>query len=367
MTFTAAWQRFWFEPQPTSSLALFRIAFGLVATAWTVSLIPDLFAFFGPNGIEPGQPDRQPGEWGLLPASAGPAVVVGALAVTLAGTVALTLGLYTRVAAVIVFVGILSFEHRNGLISNSGDGLVRNLAFYCALAPSGESLSLDRYRTARELFWEFPDRAPWPLRLIQIQLSVGYLSAVWHKVQGESWRDGTAVAYALRMEDVSRFSTPDFITQSVVVTEALTFGSLALELALGILVWNRTVRPWVMSVGVLLHLTIEYAIVVGFFGIAMLVAYTAFLDPETAARLILRLRDRTRRWSSRARTAPAGTTDQIGAMTTCPPHDAHRPSGSTSPLIDTTGKDGYSTTNTGCSESDRARTITARSAATRRQ
>ena len=293
----AAWQRFWFEPQPTSSLALFRIAFGLVATAWTVSLVPDLFAFFSADGIEPGSPDRQPGEWGLLPASAGPPVVVGALAVTLVATVALTLGLYTRVAAVVVFVGILSFEHRNGLIGNSGDGLLRNLAFYCALAPSGVSLSLDRFRTARKAFWDFPERAPWPLRLIQIQLSVGYLSAVWHKVQGESWRDGTAVAYALRMQDYSRFAVPDFVTQSILVTEVLTFGTLALELALGILVWNRAARPWVMAAGVLMHLTIEYALVVGFFGFAMLVAYTAFLAPETAARLVLTARDRVLRWS----------------------------------------------------------------------
>lgn len=286
----AAWQAFWFAPTPTSSLALFRIAFGLVVTAWTVSLIPDLFAFFSSDGIEPGRPDHGTGEWGLLPVSAGPALLVGALAVTLVAAVALTLGLFTRVAAVVVYLGVVSFVNRNGLISNSGDGLIRNLAFYCALAPSGAALSVDRWRTAREAFWEFPERAPWPLRLIQIQLSVGYLSAVWHKIQGASWRDGTAVAYALRIQDVARFPVPDVLTRSVVVTEALTFGTLAVELALGILVWNRAVRPWVMAAGVLMHLGIEYAIVVGFFGIAMVVAYTAFLAPATATRLVLAVR-----------------------------------------------------------------------------
>jgi len=37
------WDRFWFGPQSTATVALVRVAFGLVATAWTVALAPDLF------------------------------------------------------------------------------------------------------------------------------------------------------------------------------------------------------------------------------------------------------------------------------------------------------------------------------------
>ena len=286
----SAWQRFWFAPQPTSTLALFRIAFGLVVTAWTASLAPDLLAFFGPHGILPEPQPRLPGEWGLL-VGAGAPTVVALYVATLVGAVALKLGLFTRVAAVVVLVGVLSFEQRNPLITNSGDGLVRNLAFYCALAPSGTALSLDRWRTARAEFWRFPARAPWALRLVQIQVSAGYLSAVWHKVSSDHWRDGTAVSYALRMQDYQRFAVPDRLTASVPLVEALTFGTLALELALAVLVWNRAVRPGVLALGVVLHLSIDYALLVGFFGLAMLVAYLAFLAPATATRLVLAVRD----------------------------------------------------------------------------
>jgi Vitamin K-dependent gamma-carboxylase len=291
------WHRFWFEPRPTSTLALFRIAFGMIVTAWTVSLIPNLFAFFGPDGIEPGRPGHHPGEWGLLTTYTGSFVLVMVLVATLVGAVALTLGLFTRVAAVVVFVGVVSFEQRNGLINNSGDALIRNLAFYCALAPSGASLSLDRLRSAPDTFWQFPPRAPWALRLIQIQLSVGYLSAVWHKVQGKSWRDGTAVSFALRIEDIGRFDAPDFITRSIMLTEVLTFGTLALELMLGMLVWSRIVRPLIMPMGIVLHLTTEFFLMVGFFGFAMLAAYLAFLAPEAASRHIMSVRDRLARRS----------------------------------------------------------------------
>ncbi len=47
----AAWERFWFEPESTASLAVFRIVFGVLALGWTLSLSGDLDAFFSTNGL----------------------------------------------------------------------------------------------------------------------------------------------------------------------------------------------------------------------------------------------------------------------------------------------------------------------------
>jgi hypothetical protein len=88
------------------------------------------------------------------------------------------------------------------------------------------------------------------------------------------------------------------------LVEALTFGTLALELSLGILVWNRAARPWVMTFGVLMHLMIDYSILIGFFSLAMFVTYLAFLPAETATRLILATRDRVRERIRRRRPPP---------------------------------------------------------------
>jgi hypothetical protein len=288
----SAWQRFWFEPQETSSLALFRIAFGLVATAWTATLIPNLFAFYGARGIVPDNTAHGPGQWGILALSNNPILLLGVFAATLASAIALTLGLFTRVAAIIVWLGILSFEHRNVLVTNAGDGVVRDLAFLCALAPAGAALSIDRLRNAPGRFWEFPAKAPWALRLIQIQISVGYLAAVWHKAHNQVWTNGTAVAYALRMDDVHRLPTPAFVTHSVLLVNLLTYGALAIEFSLGILVWNRRARPWVLVLGICLHLGIESSLLVGFFSYVMLAGYLSFVPPETAARFILETRHR---------------------------------------------------------------------------
>ena len=298
------WARFWFAPRPTSTLAVFRIAFGLLATAWTVSLAPSLDDFFGPGGVLPGHV-RVPGEWGLLELSDGRLAVVALFAATVLGGAALTVGWHSRTAAVVVFLGVLSFQRADPMVLNSGDGLIRNLALYCALSPTGAALSVDRWRADRARFWTFPERAPWGLRLIQVQLSVVYLSTVWQKVQGEHWRDGTAVSYALRLADLSRFPVPAAVTQSVVLVELLTFGTLALEAALAVLVWNRAARPWVLGAGVALHLGIEYSLLIGFFSLAVLTMYLAFVPPDTAGRLVLAVRDRARAAAPTAGRDPA--------------------------------------------------------------
>jgi hypothetical protein len=290
----AGWNTFWFRPQPTSTLAVVRIAFGAVATLWTLSQIPALLTFYGPDGVLPTQPVLGFGAWSLLNISTSAPVVIGLWATTMLGAIGLMVGCWTRLATIVFFVGVLSFERRDPYILNAGDVLLRVLAFYFIFSPAGDALSVDRWRRARERFWEFPLRAPWTLRLMQIQLSVIYFATLWGKLQGERWRDGTAVSYALRIDDIHRFPTPGFLTDSIVLSELLTFGTLLLELSLAIFIWNRTLRPWVLALGVSLHVAIGFSIMVGFFTLLMLTTYLTFLPPETARGLVVAVHQRLR-------------------------------------------------------------------------
>ena len=289
------WERFWFRDVETSTLALFRIAFALVVVAWTISLAPALYSFYGDDGILPSQPDGPLGSWGLLQLDSGPVAVTIVYLLLLVGALCLAFGFKTRLAAVVVFVCLVSFARRDPWVLNSGDLLVIVLSFYLMLAPSGAALSVDRWLAARPRFWEFPRRSLWPLRLIQVQVSLLYFFAVWAKLRGDTWNDGTAVSYAFRIEDIERFPVPGFVTDSLLLVNLLTYGTLAVELALAILVWNGKLRPWVLLLGVGLHLGIDYAVRVGFFSYAALVAYIAFLPPETVRSWVYRLRDRAAR------------------------------------------------------------------------
>lgn len=280
-----AWTRFWFTPQPTSTLALVRIWFGVMALVWTIALAPDLGAFFSRGGILPGQP-HGPGVWGLLGTFPGDTAVQLLFIVLVLACLAVIVGFRTRLAAVLVFVGILSFERRNPYVFNSGDGLIRLIAFYLMFAPMGAALSLDRWRAHRDGRWEFPDRQVWALRLIQVQLSIVYLATFWLKVQGTTWNNGTAVSYAQRLSDLVRFQVPALFSHSPLISNLATWGTLLLEVSIPILIWNRRLRPYVIVVGLLLHLGIDLSIRVGFFSVAMFTLYLAFVDPKWAAERI---------------------------------------------------------------------------------
>ena len=287
-----AWNRFWFAPQPTSTLALFRIAFGVITLGWVVSLMPDVEAFYSHHGIEPVHPTSQSGVWGLLNSFDSYTAAVAVCLALAVSAVSLIVGYRTRLAAVVVFCCLLSLERRTPSVFNSGDGLLRILALYLMLAPAGASLSVDRWRTARDRFWEFPARAPWALRLMQIQLSAVYLGSVWEKLHGAPWTDGTAVSYAMQLQDFQRFAPPDLITHSMLVSSVMSYWTLAVELMIGILVWNKAARPVVLLLGVGLHLGIDMTLRIGFFSAAILTAYLVFLSPAAASAAVLAVRDR---------------------------------------------------------------------------
>jgi hypothetical protein len=277
------WQSFWFQPQELYTLGLVRIGFGALVIVWTLWLIPVRTELLGPNGVEPRQPSI-PDTWGLFAVwNSDRAIVIGIVAL-LAAAVALLIGWHSRIAALIVFVLILSFERRSPWIFNSGDVLVRIEAFLLAIAPCGAALSLDQRRRAGT-FWSAQTRPNWPIRLFQVQLSIAYLAAAQAKLAGQPWLHGTAVSYVLRVEDMKRIPVPQWLTTNAILMNATTWSVLAVELSLAILVWIPRFRPWVLAAGVLMHLSIDLTIQIGIFSYAMFVLYLAWLSPETVKSL----------------------------------------------------------------------------------
>jgi hypothetical protein len=277
------WRRFWFRRQPAYTLGLVRMVFGVVAIAWTVSLLPDLDPLFGPHGIVP----QQPGDafyWGVFAIFTSDRALLIGWAVLLASSVALTIGWHSRLAALAVWVLILSFQHRDQWVWNSGDIAVRIEALVLALSPCGAALSLDQARSAGT-FWSAQERPQWPVRLMQLQMSLIYLASALSKINGGAWPQGTAVSYALRLRDLALVSPPQWVTDSALLMNAATWGTLAVELSLAFLVWNHRLRPWVLAAGVVMHTIIMITIAVGFFTVAMFVLYLAFVPPETVQSL----------------------------------------------------------------------------------
>lgn len=284
----AAWDRFWFTPQSTSTVALFRIATGTVTIGWAFGLLPGLRAFFSSAGIEPVGVDTT---WGLFAHVHGDLAIFVAWGVLVVSSICVVAGFRTRIASIVQFALVYSFIERSLAVFNAGDGLIRNIAFLLMFMPAGDSFSVDRWRRDRERFWEFPERTPWALRLMQVQISVLYLSSARHKlVGGGGWADGTALASVWRIDDIARFQVPGAFIRSTTIVGLVTFLALAVEILLGVFVWARSARPLVLGLGIALHVAIDLTLRVGFFSVAIIAAYVAFLSADTAASVILRTR-----------------------------------------------------------------------------
>jgi hypothetical protein len=265
------WRRFFFEPEPVAPVVLVRMAFGVLVVLWALSLLPDAVAFFSDDGL------RRTGAsgglaWSVFAISDSPAVVIGAVILLALAGVALITGRLARPAAIVAFVLLASLQRRNIAVFNAGDSLLRLIALYLALAPCGDPPQALR--------------APWALRLMQLQLSAIYIGSVLEKLRGQSWRDGTALGIALRIDDLERFGAFRWIADHPALVSIGTFGTIAVELAVGVGVWFPRARLPVMAAGALLHIGIALAMRVGFFSAAILVLYLAFVPPARAEQLL---------------------------------------------------------------------------------
>lgn len=289
----SAWDAFWFSPTSVATLAVLRIAFGVIMFLWGLAIAPDVLNFFSGDGVLASHPAAG-ARWGLLALFQSDVAVVAVLVLLLVSAACLAAGYRSRLAALCAWIALMSFTRRDPFVFNSGDAVLRNFALFLALAPNGDALSLDRWRAGRAGFWVFPERSPWAMRLFQIQVSTVYLFTVWAKARGERWFAGTAVSESLRVDDLLRLRLPDALTDSLLLANVLTFGTLAVELALALLIWNRRWRPYVIVAGIALHFFIELTFALGFFSMVMIASYISFVPEDAMERFLGRVRTRMR-------------------------------------------------------------------------
>jgi hypothetical protein len=124
------------------------------------------------------------------------------------------------------------------------------------------------------------------------------------KLAGKTWVEGNAVYYAWGTDGSwALLPAPEWLSANAILVNILTWGTVLIELAVAVLVWNRRWRFWVLAAGVVMHLTIMVNLNVAFFSVAMFVLYLAFVPWETVQRMPAELKNRWRH-RRRSRAAP---------------------------------------------------------------
>ena len=272
-----ACRRWAFDPIDVAPMAALRIACGLLVLGWTISLLPDAQAFLADDGLTARAVDGTAGWWTIPVASP-----YGACALLAVAAAALALGWHTRIASVVVAFLLIVVQRRDVYVLNSGDLLLRELALFIALMPAGDTWSLDARRRGSR------PRAPWALRLLQVQISVLYLFSVTAKLHGTSWQDGSAVGKALQLDDLQRLVLPQSLATSVSVSAVLTYGTLVVEAFLVVGLWLPRTRWIAIAAGIAIHLGIEATLLIGWFSLTVIACYLAFVPAAVLRGLVER-------------------------------------------------------------------------------
>lgn len=299
------WNRWWYGEIGPGPLGLTRIALGLLMLAYLALLWPERGLWLSERGLLPlAQSDLFNERNGHVPRfdmlhAVGTAHGVSVfLALFGVAALLLTVGLWTRASAVAAWLCLMSLHNRNVPIHNSGDILMLVMAAYLAIAPCGAACSLDRLvgvargregQAARAI-------VPWAQRLMQLQVAAVYLCTSLSKLTGAQWRSGMAAYYPLHLPDSARFPVPWVDARHLWLIHALTWGAVGTELAFWTLVWVPRLRLWVLGLGVLLHLGIEYSLNIPLFSALMIASYGVFLTQNDLARAQVWAGHRLRRY-----------------------------------------------------------------------
>jgi hypothetical protein len=296
-----AWNAFWFRPVSARPLGAFRIVFGLVMIANLGFMAVDLDYWYTNAGLLRGTEAREaagPLRFSALNYIQDPVSVRLWFGATALAAVGLTVGWHSRVMALVFYLMMLSIHHRDIPTNSGADALVTIMSFYMVLCPSGAAYSLDARRAARNRGTRAePLIPPWPQRLIQLQVSLVYLSTAMWKCRGGAWVDGTALHYVLYNSELGHFDL-SFLTQYRLLVDLMTHGALVIEFAMAFLLWFRPTRRWVIVVGLSLHVGIQILVNIPIFGELMTACYLLFLAPDELDALLRRLNPM--RWFDRS-------------------------------------------------------------------
>ena len=292
-----SWNRFWFTPSQPHTLALIRILGGAMLFYTHLIWSLDLEAFLGKDAWIGTSLSRElsergmPYAWSLFWYIESPSVLWATHLAALVVFAMLTLGLFTRVSSIAAFVLTLSYCHRLQGALYGLDQVNALLATYLMIGSCGSVFSLDRLRMSRTAARTETTSTVGntiAIRLIQIHLCVIYFFGGISKLKGIDWWDGSALWMALSNYEYQSLDMTWLIGYPAIIA-LLTHATVIWETFYCVLIWPRYSRGIMLSMAVLVHGGIGLAMGMPTFGLAMIIANIAFLEPATVERWITRI------------------------------------------------------------------------------
>jgi hypothetical protein len=306
-----AWSEFWFAPATADTLALLRIGTGLMLAYmhliwwWRIDAWMGATSWLDRHTIA--QFHSQEYKWSWLWWFDDPIAIRVHQWVAIALSLMMAVGWKTRWSVPLSWwLGLMVAHRMTGMLFGL-DQITILLVSYLSVGKSGDRWSIDCWLAGGSL--ETEQGSSWnriATRLIQTHLCVIYLFGGLGKLRGGMWWDGSAVWYALASFEYQSLDLT-WLGRYPTFVSLATHATLLWELFYTAMVWPRSTRPWVLAMAMAVHAGIAIALGMVTFGVMMMLANLAFIDPEAMRRICLGVR----RWiapgpsDTATRSAPA--------------------------------------------------------------
>ncbi|MCS7005125.1 MAG: hypothetical protein NZM38_07340 [Cytophagales bacterium] len=221
------------------ALALMRIGIASVLIGdWLVSVF-HLTAFYTDEGVLPlsflfsSTITWNPAFISFHVISGNKTVQIILFGVTLFFYLLYCIGYQTRLAALGSWVMLISMQNRNILIDQGGDHLLRSLVFWSIFLPTHHYYSVDAVKKKYDNSQNYFGISVIGYLLVIFTL---YYFSVFQK-NGEDWRNGSAVYYALSLDMITYPSAQKFFFQFPGLMKFLTFFTYYWEMLAPFLLW----------------------------------------------------------------------------------------------------------------------------------
>lgn len=252
------------RPRRTLGLSLLRIGLGVALVHFYASSYEDRWLIWGPSGL---------GQYGDRGSQLGPFHFLSFYDLW-TGPVAFELLFHSSLVAAVAFtvVGgrlltglnclfLYSIHGRNPLVLDGGDNLLRLLLVLMLLTETDLHFSPRARRQLERWTRRITDGKP-QLRgfahncgvlLIVFQVLVVYSVAILWKLDGEPWRNGTAMYYIANVEEFVFRPFPEFVVKNPYLITAVTYSVMIGQVAIVLLGLSRRHGAALFVIVVVLH------------------------------------------------------------------------------------------------------------------
>ena len=264
------------------SAAVLRVSFGAIMLLFYLLHFSHSSFYWGPTGQVPYALyiHASSGPKGLFQFSSSPIFAQAIFIISFFVTACFTFGLFTGASSIAFAICTFSMFERNRFMQDGGEHLLLTLSVYLCFTQNAEYLTLRPRKTRSRDFTRairtIVHNAS--MLVISCQIALVYFWASFYKIEGITWRNGTALFYVLSSDRYTLPIVSHVLLRMPVLLSALAYVTIIVQLTFVFLMWNRKLKLRLVAVMIGMHICIAAILGLVSFSLIMIAADLALLS-----------------------------------------------------------------------------------------